>query len=161
VNRPTSLSASARQRPWPESGRVIVHQRVDALRFRAGLLGSLLALGCIEVTIPADDTGSGRQPPGGQPRVTPGTPTSPSDDVSVAVGPGLDLIASGARADATGVIADCATHCDCDLGQDCINGRCVTGALSIYCCDAAACPIGADCWSESGSPGTCSEGGPP
>lgn len=116
---------------------------------------SLLALGCIEVTIPADDAGPSRQPPNGDPRVTPGTPTTPMDDVSALPGPGLELLDSGGTADAGVVVVACVTHCDCVGGHDCINGRCISGELSIYCCGSGDCPLGSDCWSAAGDPGVC------
>lgn len=125
------------------------------------LLVLLITSGCIEVTIPADDAGSSRQPPTGEPRVTPGTPTTSMDDVSAFPGPGLELLDSRGSSDSGTPVVACVTHCDCAGGQDCINGRCVSGELSIYCCGSVDCPAGSDCWSADGDPGLCGSPGAP
>jgi hypothetical protein len=49
----------------------------------------------------------------------------------------------------------CDTHCDCPVGQDCINDRCVEGSQAIHCCGALDCPAGEDCWTKDGMPGIC------
>jgi hypothetical protein len=49
----------------------------------------------------------------------------------------------------------CKTRCDCNQGQDCQSGKCVTTPNRVYCCDKTGCPRGFACRDKSDQPGFC------
>ena len=117
-----------------------------------------LALGCIEVTIPSDDDGSGVD--GSiDGTVNPGTggTTAAGPDP----GPDLENVTGTGGGMTTGEIElpdSCESHCDCPPAYDCINLRCVQGDEAIQCCSHPGCPPGEACWSKDGTPGECQGG---
>lgn len=130
--------------------------RLATLILLALILG--LTVGCIDVTIPAEetngeDTGSTTgtvvvppegQPPLGGPDAGGGTLT-PTDAGQAEGDAGVELPPS------------CDTHCDCPPDFDCINNVCVMGNLPIQCCSHPKCPSGERCWSADGVEGVCAE----
>ncbi|MFT5433435.1 MAG: hypothetical protein ACI9OJ_004141 [Myxococcota bacterium] len=117
-----------------------------------------LTVGCIGVTIPAEetsgeDTGSSTgtpvvtpdgQPPLGGPDAGSGTLT-PTDTGQADDDAGVELPPS------------CDTHCDCPPAFDCINHVCVTGKQPTQCCSHPKCPPGDLCWTAGGVKGVCAE----
>ena len=112
-------------------------------------------LGCIEVTIPADDAGatdSGLNRTDGEPIVPPGV-IDGVDGGSSVLSP---TDASSAVAEDIELPQTCSSHCDCPQGWDCTNERCISGTLPIYCCSGPACPADAECWDSIGEKSQCS-----
>lgn len=50
----------------------------------------------------------------------------------------------------------CKVACDCNQGQSCLNGTCVTTPNRVYCCDKPGCPRGFSCRDKSDKAGFCS-----
>ena len=51
---------------------------------------------------------------------------------------------------------DCATACDCPVGQHCQQNQCREFPQALYCCDdAQACPAGSPCEGSDGAQGFC------
>ncbi len=116
----------------------------------------LFALGCVEITIPADAAGSGSSGLPRDPSVVPWTPDYSPDAVQVGADTADYTLADASRGDTAVILpAECATHCDCPGGWDCINTRCTLGELPILCCAGSECPSGETCWSETGVRGVC------
>jgi len=55
----------------------------------------------------------------------------------------------------------CKVDCDCDQGEICAQGQCVTGIIPAYCCTKAGCQAGWPCTNPDGSQGTCAGNPPP
>ncbi|MCB9644879.1 MAG: hypothetical protein H6728_17545 [Myxococcales bacterium] len=53
--------------------------------------------------------------------------------------------------------AQCKTACDCNQGQDCQGGRCISTPSPVYCCENAGCPPGVKCIDRTGTTGTCKQ----
>lgn len=49
----------------------------------------------------------------------------------------------------------CTTACDCNVGQACLRGRCVSTSPATYCCDKTPCPSGNTCEDKLGNFKTC------
>jgi hypothetical protein len=50
---------------------------------------------------------------------------------------------------------ECRTACDCENGQACRDGNCVTTDVPAYCCESDDCPAGQPCVHRSGREGQC------
>ena len=120
--------------------------------FRAAILCCLL--GCIEVTIPADDAGATDSSLNG----TDGEPTVPPEIIGAMDG-GSSVLnptdASSPIAEDIELPPTCSSHCDCPQGWDCTNERCISGTLPIYCCTSPGCPDNAECWDSIGEKSQC------
>ncbi len=49
----------------------------------------------------------------------------------------------------------CKSACDCNQGQDCRNGSCVSVSPPVYCCSKTGCRAGQACVTATGSSSTC------
>ncbi len=56
-------------------------------------------------------------------------------------------------------LGGCSTSCDCDPGQSCASGVCMTGAVHVYCCssEGSQCPMGAICQAPNGEISRCAK----
>ncbi|MFT7580444.1 MAG: hypothetical protein ACI9MR_002115 [Myxococcota bacterium] len=50
---------------------------------------------------------------------------------------------------------ECTSACDCEQGSGCVEGACVLGATSVFCCTNDGCTADAACTNTDGSAGLC------
>ena len=67
----------------------------------------------------------------------------------------------GQRSQCSGSSTTCKVRCECNQGQDCINGQCVRTPTPAYCCDRTGCPAGYICKDKSDTLGFCPNTPPP
>ena len=79
-----------------------------------------------------------------------------AQDAASAVDSGADLTPVDSAVDAPP--PQCTTHCDCQQGAFCYQGKCLTDPRHpVYCCTKAGCPPGSWCIDGSGQRSTCAE----
>ncbi|MBK06591.1 MAG: hypothetical protein CL920_39950 [Deltaproteobacteria bacterium] len=49
----------------------------------------------------------------------------------------------------------CKVRCDCNQGEECVNGRCQQGPSPVYCCSKAGCPSNFVCQDSTGRTSFC------
>jgi hypothetical protein len=56
---------------------------------------------------------------------------------------------------------NCKIRCDCNQGQECLNGTCTRTPAAVYCCDLPGCPEGYLCKDLNDRNGFCPPPPPP